>query len=324
MSIREILKKNKLIFSIWNVFYQRKLAKIEKNKITGKYTFIDRKKKSENLCIVLSGYKSFLWNDVFNRFKKIVPQDMDVCVVTAGKYCDEMVKICEENNWSYLSVEENKVTLAQNIAITLYPEAKYIYKIDEDMFLTNGFFENLKDIYLKVLEDKKYKVGFVAPIINVNGYSYRRLLEKMNLLDDFKSKFGNAYLDATPGEPIIENGDIAQYLWGKNNNINSIDEISSSFMKDEINYTICPVRFSIGAIMMPRETWEKMGKFNVYRGSNMGYDEVQICQYCMSESRVVVVSENCLVGHFSYGNQTEKMKKYYSENPEIFSYKNLK
>ena len=67
-----------------------------------------------------------------------------------GLFNEKLNKMCEEKKWSYLSVEENKVTLAQNIAIELHKDAKYIYKLDEDMFITKGFFENLKDTYLKV------------------------------------------------------------------------------------------------------------------------------------------------------------------------------
>lgn len=320
--IRELLKKNKLIFNIWNKFYQRKLNKKEQAKLKGKYKFVNRSKNSDDLCIILAGYKEFLWKYVFVRIEKFIPKEIDVCIVSPGMFNEKLAKLCEKNNWSYLSVEENKVTLAQNIAIHLHENAKYIYKLDEDMFITKGFFENLKETYLKIKKEKKYKIGFVAPLININGYSYRRILEKTNLLSKFEEKFGVAYLDATPGKPIIENADIAKFLWGENNTeLKELDKLSKEFQKQDFSYSICPIRFSIGAIMFPRDTWNEMGKFNVVRGNNMGLDEVQICQYCTIESRPMFISENILVGHFSYGPQTTEMKKYYQENKDIFSLK---
>lgn len=318
--IRKILKKNKFIFNIWNFFYKRKQNKIEQKKLKGNYKFINNSKKSENLCLILAGYKEYLWGDVFERIKQFVPDDFDVCIVSSGLYNDKLLKICNENNWSYLSVEENKVTLVQNIAIDLHKTAKFIYKLDEDMFITKGFFDILKQTYNKVIEDNKYKPGFVAPLININGYSYRRILEKIDMLSDYEGKFGIAYVDGTPGEQIIDNSEIAKYLWGNNNEIlKNIDKLSNDFSKNELDYSICPIRFSIGAILLPRETWENMGKFNVHRGNNMGADEVQLCEYCTVYSRPMIVSENSVIGHFSYGPQTEEMKKYYNENRGVFS-----
>lgn len=320
--LRELLKKNKLIFNIWNIFYQRKLKKIEDNKLKSKYTFIDRSKKEKDMCIILAGYKEFLWNDVFERIKKFIPKNIDVCIVSPGMYNEKLVKLCEENNWSYLSVEQNKVTLAQNIAINLYPNAEYIYKLDEDMFITENFFYDLKETYKKVIEDKCYKPGIIVPLINVNGYSYKRVLDKLNLTEKFEGKFGTAYMDASHGEPIIENADIAQFLWGKDNEeLKNIDKVSKEFSKNKKEYTICPIRFSIGAMLLPRKIWEQMEKFDVVRGPNLGLDEVKLCQYCTISSRPIIVSENCLVGHFSYGPQTKEMKKYYEANRDIFSLK---
>lgn len=322
ITIREKLKKNKLIFKIWHKLYNLKLDKMNERKTKGKYNFFDKSKKQEDLCIILAGYKEFLWKDVFERIEKFTPKNIDVCVVSPGLFNEKLKQMCIQNDWSYLSVEENKVTLAQNIAISLHPNAKYIYKLDEDMFITEGFFENLKNTYVKVKNEGKYKPGLVAPLININGYSYRIVLEKTNLLDKFKEKFGNCYIDATPGEIVLTDKDVAKFLWGEHNEqLKNIDKLSEEFSRSEFKYSPCPVRFSIGAVLIPRTTWENMGKFDVLRGTDLGEDENQICKYCLLESRPVIVSENILVGHFSYGPQTTEMKKYYQENKNTFSLK---
>ena len=64
-----------------------------------------------------------------------------------------------------------------------------------------------------------------------------------------------------------------------------------------------------------------MGRFKVGLGTNMGQDEVQLCKYCMIESKAIIISENTVAGHFSYGPQTNAMKEYYNSHREIFKVK---
>ena len=62
-----------------------------------------------------------------------------------------------------------------------------------------------------------------------------------------------------------------------------------------------------------------MGHFpETLNGSGLGADEVLICNYCHMNFRPVMVSENIVVGHFAYYPQTERMKKYLDEHPELF------
>ena len=46
------------------------------------YKFEDRRKNCKKLCMVLSGYKDFLWDSVFGRLKKFVPEDIDICILS--------------------------------------------------------------------------------------------------------------------------------------------------------------------------------------------------------------------------------------------------
>lgn len=293
-----------------------------KKRVKGSYKFENRKKDKENLCIILAGYKQFLWEDVFGRIEKYAPNDMDFCIVSSGLYSDELAKIAEKNNWSYLSVKQNKVTLVQNIAINLHPKAQKIYKIDEDIFITKNFFSQLMETYNRMERDERYKIGFVAPLLPINGYANVNVLEKTGLLDTFEKKFGKTYHDGDGQAPIIKNPDIAKFMWGETEEkLRDIDKLSEEFSKEEFSYSICSIRFSIGAILFSRDIWETMGRFKVGIGTNMGQDEVQLCKYCMIESKAIVVSENTLVGHFSYGPQTNAMKEYYNSHREIFKVK---
>ena len=71
--------------------------------------------------MILAGYKEVVWEDVFGRIKKYIPEDVDFCIVTSGMINDKLRKLAKKNNWSYLSTQRNCVTLAQNIAISLFP-----------------------------------------------------------------------------------------------------------------------------------------------------------------------------------------------------------
>ena len=66
-----------------------------------------------------------------------------------------------------------------------------------------------------------------------------------------------------------------------------------------------------------------MGYFDVDRKAKymMGKDEIKMCEYCMLNSRPIMVSDNIVVGHFSFGTQTQGMIEYYNEHPERFALK---
>ena len=118
--IKKILKKIGLFNHL-----KRIKNKLEINQKTrGKYIFEDRKKDYKKMCIVLAGYKQFSYDIVFKRIKKFIPKEIEVCIVSSGKYDEKLSEIAENNDWSYLSIKRNCVTLAQNIAITLFNKAE--------------------------------------------------------------------------------------------------------------------------------------------------------------------------------------------------------
>lgn len=319
MGLYDIASRNKFCVKVVRGIKKVKKERLMKKRLRGKFRFVDRKKDYQRLCIILAGYKQFLWDDVFGRIKKYIPSDVDVCIVSSGLWSDKLDKLALENGWSYLSVKKNKVTLAQNIAINLFKNADFIYKLDEDMFVTKNFFDVLLKTYEKVESNSFYKVGFVAPLIPINDYSYFRVLEKLDLVKSFEKRFGVVKCDWDNTSSLITNPKIATYLWGKTEKkLRDLDALAKEFYSTNLEYSICPIKFSIGAVLFSRKLWKDMGYFEVAMGNNLGRDESQICNYVFSDSRVIVVSENTIVGHFSYGKQTDIMKKYYKANREIF------
>lgn len=322
MGLIEKMEKNQTCIKMVRKAKKMRADSQRKKRVKGKYKFINRKNDNEKLCIILAGYKKFLWEDVFGRIEKYAPKDIDFCIVSSGLYSDDLAQIAEKNNWSYLSVKQNKVTLVQNIAINLHPKAKKIFKLDEDIFITENFFTQLEKTYDKMEKEGRYNIGFVAPLLPINGYANVNVLEKTGLIEEFDKKFGKAYHDGDGQAPIIKNPDIAKFMWGETEErLRDIDKLSKEFSEQEFSYSICSIRFSIGAILFSREIWENMGRFKVGLGTNMGQDEVQLCKYCMIESKAIIVSENTVAGHFSYGPQTNAMKEYYNSHREIFKVK---
>lgn len=318
MKLKEKLKSNKTIYNsykkIKNTIMNSKLEK----RLKGKYVFENRSEDKNTVCIILAGYKQFVWEVVFNRIKRYAKKDIDICIVSSGVYSEKLSEIAKNNNWSYISTERNCVTLAQNIAINLFKKAKYIFKLDEDIFVTKNFFSELENTYEKVNKDGDYEVGIVAPLIPVNGYGNVIVLKKLNLTNEYEKRFEKPKYVASPNRMIESNSDAAKFMWGEGNFVPKIDDIDKKFSEMPFAYSASPIRFSIGAIYFPRTFWEEMGYFEVNKGSCMGRDEIQICSYCMCKSKAIVVSENTCVGHLSFGKQNKEMEKYFKHNIERF------
>jgi hypothetical protein len=298
------------------------------------YQLFDRRKGSEKLVVVLAGYKEFCWRHTFPRLKRFAPADADVCVVSGGvgkREASKLANICAQNNWSYLWVSEDNLPLVTSLPIQVHLDAQLIWKIDEDVFVTEHFFEKTLCTYEDALASSRYRVGFVAPLINVNGYGTPRILEKLGMIDEFTERFGRprsgAYFEdetVTPGSldafmPVHADTDASLFMWGHAGVIPTIDELDRRFSEEQLTYSLCPHRFSIGAILLPRSTWEKLGRFRVRPGHvDVGAEERELCNWCMDKSHGVFIAENTAVGHLSFGLQTPVMRINLALRPELF------
>lgn len=291
--------------------------RIRKN-LTKNYKFEDRRKNKEKLCIILSGYKEFLFDVYFKRLKMFLPDDVEVCLCSSGKYSEKLSNIAKENDWSYLSTKRNNVSLIQNVAIKLFENAEYIYKIDEDIMITDGFFKTLYETLKDCEKNGEYKPGFIAPTIPINGFSNMLILKRFDLIDTYTKLFERPIYAAGRDRMVENNPEAAKFFWGKDGYLPSIDEMNAIVQKDNFEYVACPIRFSIGAILFTRKFYEEMGMFHVFHGAGMGGDETQICEYCMSSSHAIIVSKNTIVGHLSFSEQNKEMKKYFETHQEVF------
>ncbi len=318
LGFKMFLRDSKRLKSIYGIARKINSKKKYRKATGGKHTFIDRSKGYKELFIIIAGYKTYLYDDVFARAVRFIPKDMDVVIVSSGKYDEKLDEIAKENDWSYLYTKRNCVTLIQNKAIVLHPNAEYIYKMDEDIFMTEGCIETIRNTYTKVKKEGLYDVGFVAPLLPVNGYCHIKILEKYGLKGIFEDKFEKIKYASSNERQIQSNPDVAKFFWGEGGFVKPLDELNSDFQKEEFNYSVCPIRFSIGFILFSRDLWNEMEMFEVLPGSNMGVDEGQLAKHCVMKSKAMVVSHNTVCGHFSFGPQNEEMKNYYNSNRELF------
>ena len=285
------------------------------------YEFDNRSRQSQNIVIILSGYKPLLYESVFPRLKKYIPSNFDVVVVTSGKTVNALRHMCAEYEWSYISTLRNNVSLALNIAIMLFSQSKMIWKIDEDIFVTQDCFELMAETYHHIEHNTRYEVGFVTPILNVNGYGYVRLLELMNSVKNWEKYFGELkYTDCyTHHAAIHDSSNAAMFMWGKDNqSLQDIDYLAEKLRKLPFSYSLCPIRYSIGFILFSRHSWIRMELFPVTDKMNLGSDEEHICNFCLMSAHVIGVAENAIAGHLSYGPQHKTMEQFYRDNKQMF------
>lgn len=317
-SLKRRVQNNRLLKSSYYWLKARRDNRIYNNKFKYSGQFFNRSKGADKLCIILAGYKDYLFESVFSRIVKFTPSDIDVCIITSGIYSSEISEICEKNDWSYLSTKENNVCLVQNVAIKNHPKAKYIFKLDEDIFITENYFEKMMEA-LNRCKQSDYLPGVIAPLLPINGYCHLKILKELNLVNQYTEMFEKPIFAAGSDRKIENDPEVAKFFWGNGGFVPSIDELNSIFSSKENKCSPCPIRFSIGAILFERELIEQMGYFTVERDiTGMAQDEIELCSFCMLKSRPILISENIVVGHFSFGPQTESMKDYYYKNREKF------
>jgi hypothetical protein len=273
--------------------------------LRGAHEFVDRRRGSDRLIIVLAGHKQYLWPHTIERIARFAPADADVCLVSPGVESGELDRVAGRNGWSRLRTRRNQVALAQNLAIAHHPEARWIYKVDEDVLVGEGFFDALQAGYRRVENEGRFAGGLVAPVLNVNGYSYRVFLDTLGLTDAYRERFGELR-QACIGVRAQADGEAARWLWEHSV---PFDEIAERFRRQPFAWSAAPHRFSIGAMLMQRDMWEHMHGYSVDPASpGVGDDEAQICMACTDSSRVIAVLHDVFAGHVSFGPQEAAMR----------------
>lgn len=272
--------------------------------------FVSRSKGSKRLAIVLAGYKPYLWPYSIERLAAFAPDDLDVCLIACGKESPEIERWASQNGWSYLSTQVNEVAHAQNEAIRRHSTAQFVFKFDEDILIGHGYFDLMYAGLMRLEQEGCVRPGFVAPLLNVNGFGYSIVLAALGIAESYAAQFGKAR-SAADGIPMHASGQAALWLW---RNCLPFDEKVDYFRRRQFEYSLCPHRFSIGALLLRREFWNEIGGFAVSMRGGLGYDEEHLCYECVNRSRPIAVLHNVLAGHFSFGPQNDVM---FASLPEL-------
>lgn len=282
----------------------------------GSARFVDRQSGAETLIIVVAGYRPKLWPYIFPRLAQFLPADADVCLTSPGLDPPEIRMMAERYGWSYLTTPDNRMARAQNHTIRRHPNAQWIVKLDEDIFVTDGFFAQLRGGFERVLEDGRFEPGFVAPLLNVNGHAYTVLLRLLELEEAYRARFGELK-SACMGIPAYADPEAAQWLW---ENTTPLDATAERLRKLPFAYSAIPHRFSIGAMGIERSFWQEMGGFRAaLLEGHIGHDEKILCEYCTDRSRPGVLIHTAFAGHFAFYTQVEAMERMLAERPEVFT-----
>ncbi len=282
--------------------------------------FDDRSRGSGTLLIVLAGHKPDLWPMVFPRIVAHTSDaDVDICVVCSGgaPAGSEARKTAEQHGWSFLQAEEDLLAHAQNLAVAAFPKASWIAKLDEDMFVTAGWLQELHEVYERAAADGQYRIGFVAPTIPVNGFGYKLFLDLTGSVEEYRT----AFPEHPPVSAGLDNGActdsaVAEWLWRRSS---PLDATAARLSEHAGAYSICPHRFSIGAFLMHRGTFSAFDGFAVAKWpGTLGHEEQQLCLWCMDQSHAIVIAHASVVGHFAFGPQWTHMNTVLQREPALF------
>jgi hypothetical protein len=248
----------------WPARIALKLAKeatIYRN-MHGRFEMRKRSRGSSHLLVIVAGYLPNLWEFTLERVARLQMADMDVCIVSPGVRVAKLGAICEKNGWSYLSTTANQLALAQNLAIREHKAAEWIFKIDEDIFVGEGYFEDLLGGFIRAEKEVLYRIGFAAPLLNVNGNTYVDFLNVTGNAHDYLLKFGELTRSAIEIK-AHKDGSAAQFLWDASL---PFDQVAAKVRSLGFSYKTIPHRFSIGAILLKRsllagDEWFSTGAF---------------------------------------------------------------
>lgn len=277
------------------------------------YKFVDRSKGKEALCYVLAGYEQAIWDGTLGRIERYQSDKFDYCLISSGKYDEQLEEMAERNGWSYLSTEKNQVCYIQNLVIELHPKAEYIIKMDEDIFIGENFFDRMLDDYKHVEQEGDYRIGFAVPVVPLNCASYVTYLKLSGNREEYERRFGRAYISRFSA--VFNVVETAEYLW---DTMESFDDMNERFSHNS-SYGILNCYYNIGVIMYSRERWIMMGKWPVNPdASGMAEDEVCICQDGCEKDMAIYEFYDILAGHLAFGHQKARMLEYYKENRDKF------
>ena len=270
---------------------------VEYRKYAAKYYVEGKVQNKKKMLYVLAGYKPYLWDDVFSRIKKYQPNDMEVCIGSSGKYCEELSGICKANGWVYVSTKPNNVCVISNLILRLF----------------------MMYAYIRINKEFQGSLGYICPTLPLGFYGMHDFLTENNCLKEYEKMFGAHKIGGYELNPSfrLHNG-VDEFIWKQ---IGIFDKKAVEYQCKDFQYEVCGTRTGIAAILFERKFWDEMGGLKrPFMGIGVGDegDEGQITSFCSLHFKMMVCVKNILVGHFSFGGAEQNMLKFKEQHPEIF------
>lgn len=276
--------------------------------------FDDRFNSASKLVVLLAGKKKYLWDLVFKRLNEFLEYNAHVVVVNPGGLnSEDLRRISKNYGWSYLETKSRRLATGINMAIDYYKDSiEWIYKMDDDVFITQRIFEKLLKAYQMAKESSPYYPAVALPVFNVNEATYLYFIRTLGIEQEFKKRF-NAELKF--GNHLVwKNPEVAVWLWEHSL---PIDHVADIFNRNA-PFDICNMRISIGLMLIHLETWLNMQGFESCTSGSIGSDEEGLANYISNNMLGWVIATNAFAGHFSYYSQEDTMKKFFEKRKKEF------
>jgi hypothetical protein len=294
--------------------------------------FINNMKKSEATIMVLIGKYAGVWEVSLKRIHEYSGK-LDVVLINAGGFNRELsIKLSRDYGFSYFESYPNNIVASQNYFIAKYLGSEVIIKMDDDVFVTKNTFKNLLRAYHR-LKSEGLDIGFIAPVLNVNNYSYYHFLKTLGLLEEYEKIFGKPLIfEGHAKRNIWQNPDVAKYIWEKSLPLNHVAQIFEDKNKDSIE--IIPTRFSIGCILFEKSFLMRFYGYLTPRprfklDTSKAFDSSQITKLLLpygDEESINFFADTTMhgrflvldsfAGHLSYRPQSKYMLDWFRNNKE--------
>jgi hypothetical protein len=287
---------------------------------TDAYRFDDRRTGEPTLVCLMAGHRRDLMPHVLTAASAAL-RDHYVCLVSDGSYDTDLSEFSRQLGWSYIGTWTRDTALAQNLCYRLHPEAQTIVKIDPAMLVLPGSISRLLARFTELKTESVIEPGALSPFIPLDGICHRPLLEALDLLDAFESRFGPAKL-AAETSPIEASYDVAKWIW---EHTCPLSETAQKLAAMPERLLMPPIRFRAGLVVFQRSFWEDFGFFPVLRRrlmvgrSTECTDGDALGAAAITMSRPIVMTSHALAGRIAFAPQIGAMSALMGESPDVFT-----
>ncbi len=276
----------------------------------GRHHFLDRSTGSDRLVMILAGWKEALWPATLARIARFAPAGpagLDVCLVCPGRRSDALDRWAANHGWSVLTTASRRPGLGLNLAVARHPQARWLFKLDEDIVIGEGFFDRLIAGHQRIEDEGSYRLGFLAPLLNLNGHGYVPFLRLVGQDRAFAERF-QGLPRACGGIPVFHDAAAARFIWEVSLPFDGTAELAQARPWE---WSAIPHRFSIGAILVRRDRLLALGGFRrSLLGPILGHDEDRLCTACMIHSLIMACDHGVFAGHLGFAPQEAGLRDF--------------